>query len=150
MVEPLHNGHLGTEEIKAAMMIDDWIFNQILSTNLRENVWRSVWRIFMLILGWRGQIINHSMNMGLCPTCALCAWKPRYKFWNLLQLSFFKQPNKTSWLTFLQQIVALLSLQVQYINFNLREIIILHVVKAAIIAISVYFNPLCGQSHSEY
>ena len=54
-----------------------------------------------------------------------------------------------SQLTFLQQI-ALLSLQVQYISLNLREIIILHVVKAAIIAISAHFNPLCGQSHSEY
>ena len=90
------------------------------------------------------------MSMGLCPTHAKRARGTHAKFWNLLQLSFFKQPNKKSQLTFLQQIVALLSLQVQYINFNLREIIILHVVKAAIIAISVHFNPLCGWSHSEY
>ena len=43
-----------------------------------------------------------------------------FKFWNLLQLSFFKQLDKKSQLTFLQQIVALLFLQVQYINSNLR------------------------------
>ena len=52
----------------------------------------------------------------------------------------FKQLNKKSQLTFLQQIVALLFLQVQYINFNLKEIIIVHVVKAAIIVIMVHFN----------
>ena len=63
-----------------------------------------------------------------------------FNFWNLLQLSFFKQLDKKSQLTFLQQIVALLFLQVQYINFNLKEIIIVHVVKAAIIVISEHFN----------
>ena len=31
MVETLHNGHLGDK--KVAIMIDDWIFYQILSTN---------------------------------------------------------------------------------------------------------------------
>ena len=61
-----------------------------------------------------------------------------FKFWNLLQLSFFKQLDKKSQLTFLQQIVALLFLQVQYIN--LSEIIIVHVVKGAIIVISEHFN----------
>ena len=66
--------------------------------------------------------------------------KDLFKFWNLLQLSFFKQLNKKSQLTFLQQIVALLFLQVQYINYNLSEIIIVHVVKAAIIVISEHFN----------
>ena len=63
-----------------------------------------------------------------------------FKFWNLLQLSFFKQLDKKSQLTFLQQIVALLFLQVQYINSNLSEIIIVHVVKGAIIVISEHFN----------
>ena len=48
--------------------------------------------------------------------------------------------KKKSQLTFLQQIVALLFLQVQYINYNLSEIIIVHVVKAAIIVISEHFN----------
>ena len=52
----------------------------------------------------------------------------------------FKQLNKKSQLTFLQQIVALLFLQVQYITCNLKEIIIVHVVKAAIIVISEHFN----------
>ena len=60
--------------------------------------------------------------------------------WNLLQLSFFKQLNKKSQLTFPQQVVPLLFLQVQYINFNLKEIIIVHVVKATIIVISEHFN----------
>ena len=62
-----------------------------------------------------------------------------FKFWNLLQLSLFKQLDKKSQLTFLQQIVALLFLQVQYITCNLKEIIV-HAVKAAIIVISEHFN----------
>ena len=33
------------------------IINQILSTILKRNVWRSVWRICMLILGLKGLII---------------------------------------------------------------------------------------------
>ena len=48
--------------------------------------------------------------------------------------------NAVTHVTFLWEIVALLFLQVQYINFNLREIIIVHVVKAAIIVIMVHFN----------
>ena len=35
------------------------ILHQILSTILKRNVWRSVWKTCMWILGLKGLIINH-------------------------------------------------------------------------------------------